>query len=199
MSTHSTGDRTDLAVLREVLAAVSGRPALAPLHATASALLADLDTAGAEDPTTVPPGEIPDVDVPHVTKPRIDQPLGDPPGYSPLGGTPTQVPREGIVDAELVDDSAIDGAIGGGVSAGFSNHESPTGYTDQGVPTWDSVRDKVEGRSATAIGAEELDHSSPAGRTLDEQWNDREAAGRKKLDEIRRSMKAPSEHVHENP
>lgn len=193
MSIHGVEGRSDVAVLREVLAAVSGRPALAPLHATASALLADLDTASSDDPSSVPPGDIPDVDIPHVTKPRIDQPLGD-----PLGGTPTQLPRQTIIDAELVDDSAIDGAIGGGVSAGLSNHESPTGYTDQGVPTWDSVRGKVEGRSAMALGAEELDQSSPAGRSLDEQWNDREEAGRKKLDEIRRSMEAPSEHVHKN-
>lgn len=190
----TTDDRTDLAVLREVLAAVGGRPTLAPVHAAASALLAELDTSRTDsDPSVVPPGDIPDVDVPHTTKPRIDQPLGDPPGFSPLGGVPTQV-GPGIidaelVDAELVDDSAIDGAIGGGVSSGFSNHESPTGFTDQGVPTWDSVRDKIEDRTTTAIGREELDHGMPAGRTLDEQWNEREAAGRKKLDEIRRSMK----------
>lgn len=182
-------DRTDVAVLRQVLAAVAGRPALAPVHASASALLAEIDTAGnGESPSAVPPGDIPDVDVPQTTRPHIDQPLGDPPGYSPLGGTPTQL-RPGIIDAELVDDSAIDGAIGGGVSSGFSNHDSPTGFTEQGVPTWDSVRDKVENRTTTALGREELDHGSPAGRTLDEQWNEREAAGRKKLDEIRRSMK----------
>ncbi|WP_037141988.1 hypothetical protein [Rhodococcoides fascians] len=195
----TTDDRTDVAVLREVLAAVGGRPALGPVYAAASALLAELDTANT-DPSTVPPGDIPDVDVPHTTKPHIDQPLGDPqesspryaptgPGDSPLGGTPTEIPRPGVIDAELVDDSAIDGAIGGGVSSGFSNHDSPTGFTDQGVPTWDSVRDKVESRSTTALGREELDHGTPAGRTLDEQWNEREAAGRKKLDEIRRSMK----------
>jgi hypothetical protein len=182
----TTDDRSDVAVLREVLAAVSGRPALGPVHAAASALLAELDTAGG-DPSTVPPGDIPDVDVPHTTRPHIDQPLGDPPGYSPLGADPTHA-GSGIIDAELVDHSGIDGAIGGGVSSGYSNHESPTGFTDQGVPTWDSVRDKVEGRTTTALGREELDHSTPAGRTLDEQWNEREAAGKKKLDEIRRSM-----------
>lgn len=176
-------DRTDVVVLREVLAAVGGRPALSPVHAAASALLAELDTAGA-DPSTVPPGDVPDVDVPHTTKPRIDQPLGDPPGYSPLGGVPDQG-RPGIVDAELVDD----GAIGGGVGSGLSSHRSATGFSDDGVPTWDSVRDKVEHRTTTALGQEELDHSTPAGRSLDEQWNEREAAGRKKLDEIRRSMK----------
>nr|WP_296773400.1 hypothetical protein [Rhodococcus sp. (in: high G+C Gram-positive bacteria)] len=184
----STADRSDVTVLREVLASVGGRPALAPVHAAASALLAELDTANAE-PSAVPPGEVPDIDVPHTTRPHIDQPLGDP----PLGSTPGD-PSSGIIEAELMDaelvgDSNIDQSIGGGVSSGFSNHESPTGFTDQGVPTWESVRDKVELRGATAIGSEELDHATPAGRTLDEQWNEREAAGRKKLDEIRRSMK----------
>ncbi|WP_338891853.1 hypothetical protein [Rhodococcus sovatensis] len=181
----TTDDRTDVAVLREVLASVSGRPALAPVHAAAAALLADLDTGGTTiDPAVVPPGDIPDVDVPQTTRPRIDQPLGDP----PLRGTPGD-PSLGILDAELVGDSSIDQAIGGGVSSGMSNYESPTGFTDQGVPTWDSVRGKVENRTTTALGQEELDHGTPAGRTLDDQWNEREAAGRKKLDEIRRSMK----------
>lgn len=183
----ATDDRTDIAVLREVLEAVSGRPALAAVHATASALLADLDPAGgnpAGDDPTVPPGDIPDVDVPQTTRPRIDRPLGDPPGYSPFGGTPGQG-GSGIVDAELVGDDTPGQPIG----SGRLGHESPTGFTEQGVPTWDSVRDKVETRTTTALGQEELDHSTPAGRTLDEQWNEREAAGRKKLDEIRRSMK----------
>ncbi|WP_072807370.1 hypothetical protein [Rhodococcoides yunnanense] len=165
----TTDDRTDVAVVREVLAAVAGRPALAPVHAAASALLADLET-GERNPSSVPPGDIPDVDIPATTRPHIDQPLGDPPGQY---GT-------GIIDAELVSDSVIDQSIGGGLG---------TGFTDQGVPTWDNVRDKVENRTTTALGREELDHGSPAGRTLDEQWNEREEAGRKKLDEIRRSMK----------
>jgi hypothetical protein len=187
----SSADRSDVTVLREVLALVSGRGALAPVHAAASALLAELDTSR-ENPSSVPPGDVPDVDVPHTTRPRVDQPLGDPPGYSPgfsaLPGTPKD-PSSGIIDAELVADSGIDQSIGGGVSSGYSNLDSPTGFTAQGVPTWDSVRDKVENRTTTALGAEELDHSTPAGRTLDDQWNEREAAGRKKLDEIRRSMK----------
>ncbi|MDJ0393200.1 hypothetical protein QMK17_07630 [Rhodococcus sp. G-MC3] len=189
----STADRSDVIILREVLASVSGRPALAPVHAAASALLAELDTAGNE-PTIVPPGDIPDIDVPRTTQPHIHQPLGDPPlDNSPLPGTP-RGPSSGIIEAELVEaelvgDGSIDQSIGGGVSSGHSNHESPTGFTDKGVPTWASVRDKVELRDATALGAEELDHGSPAGRTLDEAWNEREAAGRRKLDEIRRSMK----------
>ncbi|ORI13567.1 hypothetical protein [Rhodococcus sp. 1168] len=170
MGTGSAEDRSDVAVLREVLASVGGRPALAPVHAAASALLTEIDTATGD----VEPGDVPDVDVPGLTRPRIDQPLGDPP--------------VGILDAEVVDDGGI-GQSTGGVSSGYSAQESPTGYSDEGVPTWDSVRDKIELRTGTALGAEELDHLSPAGRTLDEQWDERQESGRKKLEEIRRSMK----------
>lgn len=187
----TTEDRSDLVVLRDVLATVGGRPALAPIHAAASALLAELDTAGADDPSVVPPGDVPDVDVPRTTRPRIDQPLGDPSPGSPAGDPPL-----GILDAELLDDSALDGSIGGGLGAssvggglGAGSVTSPAhGFTEAGVPTWDSVRDSVESRSATASGREELDRESSSGRTLEEQWNDRAAAGRSKLDEIRRSM-----------
>lgn len=174
---------TDLQVVNDVLAAVSGRPRLAPLAAAASALAAELSTVGsgqAEPDADVPPGAVPDVDVPQVTRPRIDQPLGDPPPGAPLGGI---VP--GIIDAELVDGSTAEAS--GGRGGGFSG--PPIGdFTDSGVPTWDGVRDKVEQRAGTAVGAEELDRGTPTGRSLDEQWNDRQEAGRKKLDEIKKSM-----------
>lgn len=175
------GAATDRQVIEEILAAVARRPRLAPVAAAASALAAELGTARPEPITPdrgAPPGTVPDVDVPQVTKPRIDQPLGDPPPGAPLGGT---VP--GIIDAELVDDLPVGTAYGSGaVSAPIGD------FTDSGVPTWDGVRDKVEQRSGTAVGAEELDRESRAGRDLDEQWNERQEAGRKKLDEIRRSM-----------
>ncbi|MEU3472517.1 hypothetical protein [Rhodococcus sp. NPDC006774] len=181
MSEFGTDGATDLQVIEEILAAVAGRPRLAPVAAAASALAAELGTARPEPITPdrgAPPGTVPDVDVPQVTKPRIDQPLGDPPPGAPRGGT---VP--GIIDAELVDDLPVGTAYGSGaVSAPIGD------FTDSGVPTWDGVRDKVEQRSGTAVGAEELDRESRAGRDLDEQWNERQEAGRKKLDEIRRSM-----------
>ncbi|WP_430332684.1 PspA/IM30 family protein [Rhodococcus sp. ACT016] len=62
-------------------------------------------------------------------------------------------------------------------------------YTDAGVPTFDRVRDKIEERFGTALGSEELERDSQAGRDLDEQWQAREKAAHDKLDEIRRSMK----------
>lgn len=62
-------------------------------------------------------------------------------------------------------------------------------YTEAGVPTFDRVRDKIEERFGTALGSEELERGSKAGRDLDEQWQAREKAAHDRLDEIRRSMK----------
>ncbi|GAA4706697.1 hypothetical protein GCM10023215_54090 [Pseudonocardia yuanmonensis] len=63
-----------------------------------------------------------------------------------------------------------------------------TGYTDEGVPTLDYVRDKIEGRAATAAGWQELAGDTEAARTADEQFADRERKAKDKLEEIRRSM-----------
>lgn len=61
-------------------------------------------------------------------------------------------------------------------------------YTEGGVPTFDRVREKIEGRFGTSIGSAELAHESPAGKTVDEQWDERQKAAKAKLEEIRRSM-----------
>lgn len=63
-----------------------------------------------------------------------------------------------------------------------------TGYTEAGVPTFDFVRDRIEGRVATARGRGELDAETPEGRTLAQQEADRDAAARERLEQIRRSM-----------
>lgn len=76
--------------------------------------------------------------------------------------------------------------------AGSGDYTSP-GYTAGGVPTFDSVRDKVEGRYGTSLGSEELDRDTPAGRSLQEQWDEREKAGHEKLERIRRSMNEGNE------
>jgi len=63
-----------------------------------------------------------------------------------------------------------------------------TGYTPGGVPTFDSVREKIETRYGTAIGAAELDAESPEGRTVEEQYDARQRAAAGRLAEIRKSM-----------
>ncbi|HEU5473507.1 MAG TPA: hypothetical protein VFV67_22915 [Actinophytocola sp.] len=65
---------------------------------------------------------------------------------------------------------------------------TPTGdYTEGGVPSFDYVRDRIEGRFATSVGAEELAEKTSS--ELDEQLAERDRAGREKLDEIRRAMR----------
>src|SRR3954453_22005363 len=49
----------------------------------------------------------------------------------------------------------------------------PTGYTDEGVPTLDHVREKIEGRWATSQGTTELAEESAAGRDIAEQEAER--------------------------
>jgi hypothetical protein len=63
-----------------------------------------------------------------------------------------------------------------------------TGYTATGVPTFDSVREKIETRYGTAIGAAELDAESAEGRTVEEQYDARQRAAAERLAEIRKSM-----------
>ncbi|TQF65504.1 hypothetical protein FK531_21660 [Rhodococcus spelaei] len=88
-----------------------------------------------------------------------------------------------MIDATVVPEPpAPTGAASGGVAV------PPPDYTESGVPTFESVRDKIEKRAGTATGAAELDADSAAGRTLEEQWEDRQEAARRKLDEIRKSM-----------
>lgn len=65
-----------------------------------------------------------------------------------------------------------------------------TGYTPGGVPTFDSVREKIETRYGTAIGAAELAAETPEGRTAEEQYDARQRAAAERLAEIRKSMQS---------
>ena len=63
-----------------------------------------------------------------------------------------------------------------------------TGYTPSGVPTFDSVREKIETRYATSIGSAELAAETPEGRSVEEQYDARQQAAAERLAEIRKSM-----------
>ncbi len=67
--------------------------------------------------------------------------------------------------------------------------ESEPGYDSAGVPTFDSVREKIENRYATAQGAAELDADSPEGRSIEKEYEERKRAAAERLDEIRESMR----------
>jgi phage shock protein A len=66
-----------------------------------------------------------------------------------------------------------------------------TGYTASGVPTFESVREKIETRYGTAIGATELDADTPEGRTVEEQYDARQRAAAERLAQIRDAMDKP--------
>jgi phage shock protein A len=62
-------------------------------------------------------------------------------------------------------------------------------YTADGVPTFESVREKVEHRLGTAIGSAELASESTEGRTVAEQYEERQRAAAERLAEIRATMR----------
>jgi hypothetical protein len=64
-----------------------------------------------------------------------------------------------------------------------------TGYTSDGVPTFDYARERIEARYGTAIGATELAAETPEGRSVEEQYQARQRAAAEKLEEIRASMR----------
>ena len=71
-----------------------------------------------------------------------------------------------------------------------SPDEVPEGdYSEAGVPSFDYVRDRIENRVATAIGSSELASETPEGMSVEKQMEERERAGRAKLEEIRRSLR----------
>jgi hypothetical protein len=61
-------------------------------------------------------------------------------------------------------------------------------YDEHGVPSLDHLRDKIEGRYATALGMTELAEGTAAGRTVEEQEAERAAKAKAKLEELRRSL-----------
>jgi len=86
------------------------------------------------------------------------------------------MPDEPIIDAEVV---PLD-----------PTPPPDTGYDADGVPTFDAVREKIENRYATSLGAAELASETPAGRGIDEQYELRQKAAAERLAQIRQSMKA---------
>lgn len=59
------------------------------------------------------------------------------------------------------------------------------------MPTFDGVREKIETRYGTALGASELAEETREGRTAAQQFDARQRAAEEKLAEIRASMHKP--------
>ncbi|MFC8528639.1 hypothetical protein [Nocardia sp. NPDC057227] len=164
--TDSAGIGALLAALPddELLAVLRAATAQRPTFARVHAALAEQATSGAPLDAVVIP------DTPHPGTGTVPQQA---PGSQQVGGgfavPPVPVPPQGM-----------------------SGTPPTGGYTASGVPTFDSVRDKVEQRFGTAQGREELERETIAGRSVEEQWQAREDAARDRLDKIRKSMRDES-------
>ncbi|HJT96504.1 MAG TPA: hypothetical protein VJ777_31895 [Mycobacterium sp.] len=106
---------------------------------------------------------------------------------------PDETPQEPepAIEGEVVDDIALEPDAPAAPSAPGPVEPVDTGYTPGGVPTFESVRDKIETRYGTAIGSAELDAESPEGRTVEEQYDARQRAAAERLAQIRESMRKP--------
>jgi phage shock protein A len=62
------------------------------------------------------------------------------------------------------------------------------GYDTAGVPTFESVREKIETRYGTALGSAELAAETPEGRGVEDQYEERQRAAAERLAQIRESM-----------
>lgn len=88
------------------------------------------------------------------------------------------------IDAEIVPDPAPPAAVP-------ANVPPPSDYDEHGVPSFDYVRDKIEGRYTTSIGATELAAETTEGRSVEQQEAERAEAAAAKLEEIRRTLRSP--------
>ena len=96
----------------------------------------------------------------------------------PTADEPTDAhPTDEPIDAELVEPDAP-----------VAPAAPAPDYDERGVPSFDYVRDRIEGRAAVAQGTTELTGATPQSRTLDEQIADRDAKAAEKLAELRRSL-----------
>jgi hypothetical protein len=112
-------------------------------------------------------------------------------GYEPLSGVKGLVVDErpddrDIEDAEI---ASVDEGAALAIPSALPPEPSASDYTEAGVPTFDYVRDRIEGRIATSVGMAELTGDTPQAASLDEQFAAREQAGKDRLEEIRRAMR----------
>ncbi|WP_249337271.1 PspA/IM30 family protein [Tsukamurella paurometabola] len=111
---------------------------------------------------------------------------GDPAQPPPSRPVP---PEPAAAAPEPIDAEIVDPPPSGPVAPSY---EEVTGYTTAGVPTFDHVRDKIERRTTTALGAEELAHGTAAAQDAERAFAEREKAAKARLEEIRRSLGSPT-------
>ena len=130
----------------------------------------------ADEPTT--PATQPKIETSQTGTPPTETPPTETP---PTGTSQTETPQPGIPAA-------------GSTASPLPPVPAPnldTGYTEAGVPTLEGVREKIETRYGTALGATELAEETPEVRTAAEQYEAQHKAAAEKLEEIRASMRKP--------
>ena len=94
-------------------------------------------------------------------------------------------------DDDIIEGSIVEEGSGADLAlpGSFGSPDLAIDYTNDGVPTFDFVRDKIEGRFATSVGSTELAGMTPEAGAVEDQFAKREQAGKDKLEEIRRAMR----------
>jgi hypothetical protein len=105
-----------------------------------------------------------------------------------LPGYGDRVPDDVAPDEPVPGDDVVDAELEPADPPATTVAPVETGYTAGGVPTFDSVREKIETRYGTAIGATELAAETPEGRSVEEQYEERQRAAAERLEQIRKSM-----------
>ncbi|MFC5285946.1 hypothetical protein ACFPM7_02690 [Actinokineospora guangxiensis] len=67
--------------------------------------------------------------------------------------------------------------------------EQPGDYSEAGVPSFDFVRNKIEGRHATSVGSSELAEATPEAADVNTTMAERDKAGADRLEQIRKAMR----------
>lgn len=116
-----------------------------------------------EDEAQTPEQDAPGVD-PSVTS--SSPPTAPPPAASAAAATPSEAPDPGLPQSSL-----------------------PEGYyTENGIPSFDAVAERISERIATADGNQVLDAESERGHDDADDFARLKDAGRDRLEQLRRSM-----------
>ncbi len=93
-------------------------------------------------------------------------------------------------ESGTVESGAAAGSPASGASSGLTGPAPAPAfdYTDQGVPTLNYVRDKIENRLGTALGSADLAGTGDTAEQQSQAAQDRERLAKEKLAELRRQV-----------
>lgn len=127
-------------------------------------------------------------------KPTSDEPdeaapASDQPAQSETEPASSDTPAEPTESAETAQPAAAAPPAEPGMFDNPPQSPLPSGYyTEDGVPTFDAVRDRIAQRVATADGQEVLDEDLPTERSARDEREALDKAGADRLAQLRKSM-----------